>query len=161
MPLAASGTPERLSERCRVGIVLDRNANVEFVCQSREELLTLPTGQIFDISNEARLRIYRTGASNADPGNFLPCFPRGLSQHRGHSRNCIGETRFRICRTFHAAQDSAILVHNPHSNFCAADINCADHLLAVSAETRVVLDMNIFTSQRAVWLAEVFNEGEV
>src|SRR5512146_3206675 len=70
MPLAASGAPERLSERCRIGVVLERNPNVEFMSQRGEEILALPTEQVFDIANEARLRIYRTGASNTDPGDF-------------------------------------------------------------------------------------------
>ena len=74
-----------------------------------------------------RERIDRTGASDANAGQFSTGGCHHDTQHLLDACQRLGISALRIRRRLRLREHTAVVVHDPDCDFCAADINCTDH----------------------------------
>ena len=75
-----------------------------------------------------------TGASNPNASQLGIGRCHHGTQHMLDARQRLCIAALRIRRTFHARQHMAVIIYHSNRDFCAADVNCTNHVYSFPVE---------------------------
>src|SRR5690606_27690732 len=107
-------------------IVLHRSGNSECILEPFDDRGALPTRDQRRAADDARPRIDRTCAANADAVD-LAVILRERREYCQDARECFLETLLGICGTLAASGDAAGVIDQPAGDLGSADIEPGDH----------------------------------
>jgi hypothetical protein len=137
---AAPGAPSPLAQGGSVGIIFDRDADIEYFPQLLNQVDALPAGKKSVLPQRPATWVNRPGATDADP--LHP--PLRCIQTLPQAGDDFGDAirwgfSVRGSREFLAGEDVTLRVHQAESDFRASNVNCSDHAIIPSAFSLISL----------------------